>query len=195
MHSSWCWSFLAGPQAANRWTPFSRLFAAIGGKHISAGVTSCSCATNATAQRASCMPGMRTTASGFSVAANAMASPISPQWAIGGTVQRVASRSYALGSNGARTVPCRSNREVCMSARTSASWGCLLTTRWCESRGRVTLGNTVQISIVPICGGNAETDLLALVVGQFVDEACRTCPVEAAGNAIKLRLSHSDESR
>ena len=27
------------------------------------------------------------------------------------------------------------------------------------------------MSIVPICGGNAEIDLLALVVGQFVDEA------------------------
>jgi hypothetical protein len=33
------------------------------------------------------------------------------------------------------------------------------------------LGNTGQISIVPIYGGNAEIDLLASVVGQFVDEA------------------------
>jgi hypothetical protein len=43
--------------------------------------------------------------------------------------------------------------------------------RPCENRGRVTLENIDQISIVPICGGNAEIDLLALVVGQFVDEA------------------------
>ena len=58
-----------------------------------------------------------------------------------------------------------------MSGRTSVFWGCLPTTRPCESRGRVTLENTDQISIVPICGGNAEIDLLALVVGQSVDEA------------------------
>ena len=56
-----------------------------------------------------------------------------------------------------------------MSGHTSVSWGCLPTTRPCESRGRVTLEN--HVSIVPICGGNAEIDLLALVVGQFVDEA------------------------
>ncbi|MGB6912208.1 MAG: hypothetical protein WBE42_05565 [Pseudolabrys sp.] len=43
--------------------------------------------------------------------------------------------------------------------------------RPCENRGRVTLENIDQISIVPISGGNAEIDLLALVVGQFVDEA------------------------
>ena len=93
------------------------------------------------------MLGITMTASGFSVAANALASPISPQWATGGTVRRVGSRSYALG------------------------WGCLPTTRPCESWGRVTLKTTGSISIVPICGGNAEIDLLALVVGQFVDEA------------------------
>lgn len=58
-----------------------------------------------------------------------------------------------------------------MSGRTSVFWGCLPTTRPCESRGRVTLENTDQISIVPICGGNAEIDLLALVVGRFLDEA------------------------
>jgi hypothetical protein len=33
---------------------------------------------------------------------------------------------------------------------------------------RVMLESTNHESIVPICGGNAETDLLALVVGQFV---------------------------
>ena len=33
------------------------------------------------------------------------------------------------------------------------------------------LESTNRASIVPICGGNAETDLLALVDGQFVDEA------------------------
>ena len=58
-----------------------------------------------------------------------------------------------------------------MSGRTSVSWGCLPTMRPCENRGRVTLENIDQISIVPICGGNAEIDLLALVGGQFVDEA------------------------
>ena len=49
--------------------------------------------------------------------------------------------------------------------------GSLPTTRPCESGGRVTLENTGPISIVPICGGNAEIDLLASVVGRFVDEA------------------------
>jgi hypothetical protein len=33
------------------------------------------------------------------------------------------------------------------------------------------LESTNHASIVSIYGGNAETDLLALVVGQFVDEA------------------------
>jgi hypothetical protein len=51
------------------------------------------------------MLGITMTASGFSGAANVLASPISPQWATGGTARRGASRSYALGSNGARTVP------------------------------------------------------------------------------------------
>jgi hypothetical protein len=171
MHGSWCWSFLAGHLAANSWTPFSRLFAAIGGKHISAGVTSCSCAANATAKRVSFMLGTGTPAYGFSPAANALTSLISPQWAIGGTVRRVASRSYALGSNGAGTVPCRSNREVCMSGHTSVFWECLPITRPCESRGRVMLESTNHASIVSIYGGNAETDSLASVVGQFVDDA------------------------
>ena len=45
------------------------------------------------------------------------------------------------------------------------------TTRSRESRGRVTLEITGQISIVPNCGGNAEIDLLTLVVGRFVDDA------------------------
>jgi hypothetical protein len=58
------------------------------------------------------MLGTPTTAFGFSGAANALASPINPRWATGGTVRRGASRSCALGSYGARTVLCRSNREV-----------------------------------------------------------------------------------
>ena len=169
MHSIWCWSFLAGPPAANSWTPYDRTLSAIGGKHILAGDTSCSRAPNATAQRAFCMLG-RATASGFLVARNAPISPISLQWATDGTARRVVSRSCALGSNGERTLPCRSNREVCTRERTSESWGCWPTTRRCESRGRVTLENIDQISIVPICGGNAEIDLLALAVGHFVDE-------------------------
>jgi hypothetical protein len=56
-----------------------------------------------------------------------------------------------------------------MSGRTSVSWGCLPTTRPCESRGRVTLENTDQISIVPIYGGNAGIDLPSWAVGRFVD--------------------------
>jgi hypothetical protein len=141
-----------------------------------AGDTSYSHAPNATAKRASCMPGTRTTASGFSVAVNALASLISRQWATVGTARRVVSRSCAPGSNGARAVPCRSNREVCMSGRTSVSWGCLPITRRCESWGRVTPENTDQISIMLICGGNAEIDSLALVGGQFVDKARASDP-------------------
>ena len=57
----------------------------------------------------------------FSVAANALALPISRQWAIDGTARRVVSRSYVLGSNGARAVPCQSNRKVCISERISVS--------------------------------------------------------------------------
>src|SRR6516165_2856719 len=136
-----------------------------------AGDTSCSRAANATAPRGPSMLGITTTASGFSGAANALASPISPQWDTDGIVLRVASRSYALGSNGARTVPCRSSLEACMSGRTSVSWECLPTTRPCESRVRATLESMNHASIVFICGGNAGIDLLALVVGQFVDEA------------------------
>ena len=169
MHSIWCWTFLASPPAANPWIPYSRTLSAIGGKHILAGDTSCSHAPNATAQRAFCMLGGRTTASGFSVAANALALPINPQWATVGTARRVVSRSCALGSNGARAVLCRSNREACMSERTSVSRGCLSITSRCESRERVTPENTDQSSIVLICGGNAEIDSLTLVVGQFVD--------------------------
>ena len=119
--------------------------------------------------RGSSMLGISMTASGFSIAANALASPTSPQWATGGTVRRVASRSYALASIGAHTAPSRSNREVCMSGRTSVFWGSLLITRPCESRGRVMLESTDHASIAFICGGNAETDSLALVVGQLVD--------------------------
>src|SRR5215469_3079315 len=58
-----------------------------------------------------------------------------------------------------------------MSGHTGVSWGCLPTTRRCESRGRVTPENTDQSSIVLICGGNAEIDSLSLVVGRFVDDA------------------------
>ena len=75
-----------------------------------------------------------------------------------------------------------------MSGRTSVSWGCLPTTRPCESWGRVTLENTGPISIVPICGGNAEIDLLALVVGQFVDEAqAGKARIETAAQGIFVK--------
>jgi hypothetical protein len=57
-----------------------------------------------------------------------------------------------------------------MSGPTSVFWGCLPITRRCESWVRVMLESTNHASIVFICGGNAETDLLASVVGQFVDK-------------------------
>jgi len=155
MRGSWCCAFLASPPAAKCWIPCGRSFVAIGGKHILAGDTSYSRAPNATAKRAFCTLGTRT-ASGFSVAANALASPISRQWATDGTARRVVSRSCVLGSNEARAAPRRLSREVCMSGRTSVSWGCLPIMRRCESRGRVTPKNTHQISIALICGGNAE---------------------------------------
>src|SRR5262249_11549165 len=93
--------------AANRWTPCARLFAAIGGKHISAGVTSCSRAPNAIAKRVSCMPGMRTTASGFLVAAKSLASPINPQWGTGGdrSARRVEKLRARLEWGAHNTVP------------------------------------------------------------------------------------------
>jgi hypothetical protein len=116
---------------------------------------------------ASCMRGMGTRALGFSVAANALASPISPLWAIGGTARRVVSRSCALGSNGAHTAPCRSNRE--MSGRTSASWGCLPTTRPYEIRVQATFEKPDQISTMPTCGDNAETDLRVLAGGRIAE--------------------------
>jgi hypothetical protein len=155
---------------ASHWPPYGRSLAATGGEHISVGITSCSRAMNAIAQRASCILGTQMTASGFSVAANALGSPISPQWATVGTARRVVWRNCALGSNGERAALCPSSHEACTRERTKGFWGCLPTTRRCESRGRVTLENTGQTSIVPICGGNAETDLLSLVAGQFVDE-------------------------
>ena len=61
--------------------------------------------------------------------------------------------------------------------------GCLTTTRPCESRVRATLENTDPISIVLICGGNAETDLRILVVGQFVDKFGQ---VRSAGRLITV---------
>ena len=50
-----------------------------------AGNTSCSRAANVTARRGSSMLGISMTVSGFSGAAHVPASPISPQWATGGT--------------------------------------------------------------------------------------------------------------
>jgi hypothetical protein len=41
-----------------------------------------------------------------------------------------------------------------------------------------------QISIVPICGGNADIDLLGLVAGQFVDETRAGKP---AGAIVRRR--------
>ena len=169
MHSIWCCIFLAGPPAANRWSLYGRTFSATGGKPTMAGDTSCSRAANATARRGSSMLGITMTASGFSGAANVLASPINRQWATVGTARRVASKGYALGSNGARTVPCRSNRAACMNGRINVSWGFLPTTRPCENRGRAMLENPGQISTMPIYGGNAETDLRALADGRVAE--------------------------
>ena len=119
------------------------------------------------------MLGITMTASGFSGAANVLASLISPPWATGGTARRVVSRNCGLGLNGERTAPCQLSRELCTSGHTSVSWGCLTTTRPREGRVRATLENTDPISIVPICGGNAEIDLLALAVGRFVGQASK----------------------
>ena len=185
MNSCWCWSFSAGSPAANRWTLYGNPSSAIGGKHILAGNISCSCAANATAQLASFMRGIPVgiTASGFSVAANALALPISPQWAIAGTAQRVVSRSCALGSNGVRTVPFQSSREVCTRGCTNVFWGCLPTTKPCESRARATLENTGPISTVPICGGNAETGLRALADGHRQSKK-QPCPALTQGRPL-----------
>src|SRR5262249_3478219 len=121
---------------------------------------------------------------------NVLASPTSPQWAIGGIARRGASRSYALGSKGARTVPCRSSLEVCTSELTE----CLPTTRQCESGVLVMLESTNHASIMSIYGGNAETDLLATVVGQFVDAVgsgpfatCRKTSSSRTSSPIALR--------
>jgi hypothetical protein len=133
--------------------------------------TSCSRAQSATARRGSSMLGITMAASGFSGAANVLASPISPLWATGGTARPVVLRNCAHVSNGERAVPCQLNREGCRRERTSESWGCLPITRPCESRGRVTPKNTDQISIVPTWGGNAEIDSLAWVVGRFDNRA------------------------
>ena len=51
------------------------------------------------------------------------------------------------------------------------------------------------ISIAPICGGNAEIDLQALVVGRFVDEprarkAAGSLNAPSFGAAIILRLPY-----
>ena len=82
-----------------------------------------------------------------------------------------------------------------MTGHISVSWGCLLITKPCESGGRVTLKKTDQISIAPICGGNAEIDLQALVVGRFVDEprarkAAGSLNAPSFGAAIILRLPY-----
>ena len=139
------------------------------------------------------MLGIVMTASCFSDAANVLASPISPLWATGGTVRRDASRSYALGSNGVRTVPCRSSLEACTSGRTSVFWGCLLITRPSESRGRVMLESTDHGSTVPICGGNAEIDLLSLVVGQFADGCRKT--TSSRTSSRQLRFDAGEQGR
>ena len=140
-----------------------------------AGDTSCSRAVNATARRGSSMLGITMTASGFSGAANVLASPISPPWATGGIARRVGSKSYAPGFNGALTVPCLSSREGCTSGRISAFWRCWPTTRLCESRVRATLANTVQISTALICGGSVEAGLQCSVDGQSANLGF--CPV------------------
>ena len=123
---------------------------------IMAGATSCSYAANVAARRASSMLGTFLTASGFSPAASAPASPISPRWATVGIARRVGSRNYARGFNGKRVAPCPSGREGCTSGPT---------TRLLEN-GRELRPNTGQISTALICGGSVEAGLQCSVDGQ-----------------------------
>ena len=105
-------------------------------------------------------------ASGISPAANALGSFISPRWAIAGTARRAVSKSCAADCSGRRAIPCQSSREACTRRPTTVCWGCLLTTRPCESRGRVTGENTDRINIVLSFGGNAETGSRVMVGGE-----------------------------
>ena len=187
-------SSCASQPTANRWTPCGRLLAAIGGKPISAGVTSCSCATNATKQRASFMPGTRGQAFGFSVAANAPASPISidrpPVGPLGASCREVA-RSARMGRG---RYGADQNRKVCLTGHISVSWGCLLITKPCESGGRVTLKKTDQIEYRAHLWRQCRNGL-ALVVGRFVDEprarkAAGSLNAPSFGAAIILRLPY-----
>jgi len=171
MHSGWCLNFPADLPAGKRMILYGRSSSVTGAKRILAADTSCSYAANVTARRASFMLGMPTTitTSGFSNAANALASPISPPWAIGGTAPRVAWRNCAPGFDGAPVIPSRSNLEECTRRLISTYWGCWLITRPYDSRVQVTLENIGQISTVLICGGNAETGLRALADGLFAE--------------------------
>ena len=170
MHSIWCWSFLAGPPAANSWTRYGRTLSAIGGKHILAGDTSCSRAPNATAPRAFCMLGTSDRIWFFSCRKCA---GITYQSTMGHRWDRSARRVEKLrarlqwGASGYRAD--QTARHARENVPANLGDACLSRGR-CESRGRVTPENIDQISIVPICGGNAEIDLLALAVGHFVDE-------------------------
>ena len=60
----------------------------------------------------------------------------------------------------------QSSREACIRGPTTACWGCLLTTRLYENRGRVTAENTDQINIVRTFGGNAETGFQVMAGGE-----------------------------
>jgi len=102
----------------------------------------------------------------FSPAADALVSPISPPWAIAGTARRAVLKSCAADCSGTRAVPCQSSREACTRGPTTVCWGCLLTMRLYENRGRVTAENTDQINIVLTFGGNAETGSRVRVGGE-----------------------------
>ena len=171
MHYGWFWNFPAGQPTASRSRLYGRPSSATGGKPITAGATSSFYAANATVRHGFCtlatMPGI--IRFGFSPAANALALLTNLQWAIAGTARHVISRNCALGSNGALRARCRSNREACTRRPTSVFWGCSLTTRLCESKERATPENPGQISIAPICGGNAETDLPVLADGDVAE--------------------------
>jgi hypothetical protein len=112
-----------------------------------------------------------TTASGFSVAENALASPISPQWAAVGTARRVVSRSCALGSNGAGAVQCRSNREVCKSGPYQRILGMLAYHEAVRKRGASYARKYRPDQHRAHLWRQCQIDSLSWVVGRFVDEA------------------------
>ena len=131
-----------------------------------AGATSCSYAANVAVPRAFSMLGTFLTASGFSTAASAPGLLISQRWATGGIARRVASKSYAPGSNGKRWHRADQAARDAQEDLSAHFRACSPTTRLLENRARATFENTGQISTALICGGSVETGLWRLVDGR-----------------------------